>query len=370
MSAKKKLTKYQALQKNDPAGRIVAFLIGFIANFLPITIAQRLAALFFIAADLPIQRICVLTGMCEKTVRKIKRESAVVPLVSLLSIKKGSGRKGDLLGVEEEIKKELNTNNYFSRQQIADMIWDKFRIRIKLSAVGAYLKKWGYKRLKSGSLPAKADPEKQATFYDEVLHPLMKKAKKGKIALLFMDGSHFVFGCDFLGYIYSLVRRFVETFSGRQRYNVLGALNFVTKKIHTVKNNTYLNAETVCELLQEIAKEYAGQTIHVILDNARYQKCKGVTSLAKELGIILEYIPPYSPNLNLIERIWKFVKARLRTKHCENFEEFKEVIDQLIDSTTCENRQQIDTLIREKVQLFRMNKIAEGTYETEAKTAA
>ena len=62
---------------------------------------------------------------------------------------------------------------YFSRQQIADMIWDKFRIRIKLSAVGAYLKKWGYKRLKSGSLPAKADPEKQATFYDEVLHPLI-----------------------------------------------------------------------------------------------------------------------------------------------------------------------------------------------------
>ena len=62
----KKLTKYQILQKNNPVGRIVAFLIGFIANFLPIPITQRLAMLFCIVVDLSIHRICVLTVECVK----------------------------------------------------------------------------------------------------------------------------------------------------------------------------------------------------------------------------------------------------------------------------------------------------------------
>ena len=149
----------------------------------------------------------------------------------------------------------------------------------------------------------------------------MKKAEEGNIVLLFMDASHFVLGCDYLGYIYSRVRRFVrtfsgrrvrrfvKTFSGRKRYNVLGAIDYVTKRILTVTNDSYITATEVCSMLRKVASEYPGKTIHIILDNARYQKCAFVQTLAKELGIVLTYIPPYSPNLNLIERVWKFVKS-------------------------------------------------------------
>lgn len=91
-------------------------------------------------------------------------------------------------------------------------------------------KKNGIKKLKNGSLPAKADTEKQRAFYDSVLKPLMDKAEQSEVVLLFMDASHFVMGCDFLGCIYGKVRRFVLTFSGRKRYNVLGAIDYVTKK--------------------------------------------------------------------------------------------------------------------------------------------
>ena len=137
----------------------------------------------------------------------------------------------------------------------------------------------------------------------------MKKAEEGNIVLLFMDASHFVLGCDYLGYVYSRVRRFVKTFSGRKRYNVLGAIDYVTKRILTVTNDSYITATEVCDMLRKVASEYPGKIIHIILDNARYQKCALVQTLAKELGIVLTYIPPYSPNLNLIERVWKFVKA-------------------------------------------------------------
>ena len=74
---------------------------------------------------------------------------------------------------------------------------------------------------------------------------------------MFLDGAHFVMGCDFLGYIYGKTRRFIKTFSGRKRYNVLGALNFVTKKVTTVTNDTYITAAEVCQMLPEFPPKLA-----------------------------------------------------------------------------------------------------------------
>jgi len=180
----------------------------------------------------------------------------------------------------------------------------------------------------------------------------MSKAMKNKLTLLFLDGSHFVMGCDFLGCIYGKTRRFIKTFSGRKRYNVLGALNFVTKKVTTVVNDTYITAAEVCEMLRKVASEYSGKAVHIILDNARYQKCEIVTALAKELGITLHYIPPYSPNLNLIERLWKHVKSKLRSKYYGQFDNFKDTIDSIIEDTSKNSKKLIDKLIGESVQIF------------------
>jgi transposase len=201
-------------------------------------------------------------------------------------------------------------------------------------------------------LPAKADTAKQRMFYDNFLHPLMKDAKNGVCALLFVDASHFVMGCDFLGYIYGTTRRFIKTYSGRKRYNVLGALNFVTKKVTAITNDTYITSLEICELLEKLAEAYTQIPICAVLDNARYQKCKIVEELALKLGIHLAYIPPYSPNLNLIERLWKHVKSKLRTKYYDQFDVFQETIDSIVDNTDKNDKHFIDKLIGEKVQHF------------------
>lgn len=201
-------------------------------------------------------------------------------------------------------------------------------------------------------MPAKADPATQRTFYDAMLKPLMNKAKREMITLLFMDASHFVMGCDFLGYIYDITRRFIKTYSGRKRYNVLGALNFVSKKVVTVTNDTYITAVEICALLKKATVEYSGKPIHIVLDNARYQKCSIVQEVANQLGIHLVYIPPYSPNLNLIERFWKHVKNGLRTKYYDKFDVFQEKIDSIVNNADKKDKAMIDRLIGEKVQLF------------------
>ena len=177
----------------------------------------------------------------------------------------------------------------------------------------------------------------------------MKRVKNdAKAALLFMDASHFVMGCDFLGYVYARTRRFIRTFSGRKRYNVLGALDFVAGRVLSVTNDAYITATQVCGMLRKIS----AQTVHVVLDNARCRKCQAVREFALKLGSELLYIPPYSPNLNLIERFWKFVKGELRSKYYDNFNLFQQKINALIQSATGINRNRVAKLIGEKVQFF------------------
>lgn len=189
------------------------------------------------------------------------------------------------------------------------------------------------------------------------------KAPNSQTVLLFMDASHFVMGNDFLGSIYGKVRRFVKSFSGRKRYNVLGAIDYVTKKVSTVTNITYITATEICVMLKKMAAEYSGKEIHIALDNARYQKCQIVTEMAKTLGIDLVYIPPYSPNLNLIERLWKLVKGELRCRYYDDFKLFSATIDGIIDGTESRYKQRIENLIGEKVQLYDdLMKVCDNTF--------
>jgi transposase len=170
-------------------------------------------------------------------------------------------------------------------------------------------------------LPSKANPEEQRKFLNDRLMPLLESAKNGAIELFFMDASHFVMG-GFAGRVWSVVRKWVKTASGRKRYNVLGALNFVSKKIETITNDSYITSVQVVALLEKLAELYT-KPIKIILDNARYQKCAFVSERAAELGIELVFLPTYSPNLNLIERVWKIVKSKvLNSAYYETFDNF------------------------------------------------
>ncbi len=208
---------------------IVSIILNFLEIFMPTTLAKRIVGIILIAAGLPVSRIVEITNLTERSIRSYGKIIRAGNTNSFLQLKEGRVRKAKTANVEAEILEELEKGNYHTRQQIADMVKEKFQISMSVSAIGKFLKN-GFRRLKSGSLPAKADVVKQREFYDTIMHPLMKKNQNGDVALLFMDASHFVMGCDFLGFIYGKVRRVVQTFSGRMRYNVLDAMDFITKK--------------------------------------------------------------------------------------------------------------------------------------------
>ena len=165
-----------------------------------------------------------------------------------------------------------------------------------------------------------------------------------------MDAAHFVLA-PFLGYLWTRLRRFIRAPSGRQRFNVLGALNAVTHQLVTVTNDSYINAQSVCDLLRKIAAAHQEIPITLILDNARYQKCKIVWALAESLKIELLYLPSYSPNLNLIERLWKCVKKQvLYSKYYADFTSFSGAITDCLDQTHTQHKADLDSLLTLRFQ--------------------
>jgi hypothetical protein len=140
------------------------------------------------------------------------------------------------------------------------------------------------------------------------LEPRLAEAQAGERAVFFVDAAPFVLGA-FLGYRWGFARGWIKAPSGRQRFKVLGALNAITQEVITVPTLTYINSESVCQLMGKLVKLGLQVPLTLVLDKARYQQCALVQSVADTLGIELLYLPAYSPNLNLIERLWKFVNV-------------------------------------------------------------
>ena len=175
-----------------------------------------------------------------------------------------------------------------------------------------------------------------------------------------MDAAHFVFA-PFLGYLWCFTRIFIKAPAGRKRFNVLGALDAISHEMITVTNTGYINAVSVCEMLSKIAIKYSNIPVSIVLDNARYQKCKLVQEFADSLGIELLYLPPYSPNLNLIERVWKFVKKKcLYSKYYADFDSFVHAISHCLAKTNGKYRKELDSFLSLKFQSFKKSQIMTG----------
>ena len=184
------------------------------------------------------------------------------------------------------------------------------------------------------------------------MKPCLDAAVAGRGHVFFVDAAHFVFG-TFLCCLWSFARIFIRAASGRQRFNVLGAWNAVTRELIAVTNTTVVNTETMCELLRKIAALGLAGPITLVLDNARYQRNAAVQTLANELEMTLLFLPSYSPNLNLIERLWKFIKRRaLYGRYHPTFADFQAAIQETLDGLPTIHAEPLKTLMTLNFQRF------------------
>lgn len=314
-------------------------------------VRQKMEALWLKHLKLPHGQICQILGITGNTLRTYFREYQEGGLDKILEIR-FYRPASELADYKTCLKTYFPKHPPASAKEAAAFIERHIGIRLSPSRVLVFLKSLGIKRLKVGQIPAKADVEAQKQFVEEQVEPRIEEAKAGQRALFFVDAAHFV-QRPFLAFLWCFVRVFMKTPSGRKRFNVLGALNAVTHELITVCNDSYIHAESVAELLHKLSALHLAIPISLVLDNARYQKCAYITDLAASLQIELLYLPAYSPNLNLIERLWKFVKKEaLNGRYYEDFNTFKSAIIRCLSQTRTTYKAQLDSLLTLTFQTF------------------
>lgn len=180
-------------------------------------------------------------------------------------------------------------------------------------------------------IPGKAPTEEVQEKFIKKIRRILKRAEQGKEHVLFSDPMHQVHNSE-NGYAWQIRGKegtqHVLANSGRTRLNVIGALNPLSLEANTILIGGGCDGAVIEALLDQIRESYAdGKLIRIFLDNAGYQHTDEVKEKARELNIKLEYLPPYSPNLNLIERLWKFFKKKvIKNKYYETFKQFKKAI--------------------------------------------
>lgn len=225
------------------------------------------------------------------------------------------------------------------------------------SQVRTFMKKHGLQYIKTGHIPAKANVEKQQQWVKSTLEPAIQEAQNGECHLLFMDAAHFILQ-PFICALWSVTRLFIKAASGRNRINVLGVVNAITKEVITLSNTTYISADTIVAFLIQLKEHYGDLPLKIVLDNARYQHCKFVENAANTLNITLLFLPSYSPNLNIIERLWKFTKKSiLYAKYYETPTKFHSAITGFFQTINQKYNSDLNKLLTLKFQFFEKEKV-------------
>lgn len=314
-------------------------------------VRQKMETLWLKSQELQHQEICRLASISEPTLCRYLKDYQAGGIEQLKVINFYCP-ESELMNHKETITSYFREHPPARIKEAMAKIEELTCLKRSETQIREFLKTIGMKCRKVGMLPAKANPETQDHFKTEKLEPVLEEAKAGQRKVYFVDAAHFVLA-PFLGFLWSFTRLFIQAPAGRQRFNVLGALDAISHELITITNDTYINALSVCDLLRQVRLLYPDIPITLILDNARYQKCNLIWELAASLKIELLYLPPYSPNLNLIERLWKFVKKKcLYSKYYADFDLFKQAISDCLAHTHDTYKDELNSLLTLNFQTF------------------
>jgi len=227
----------------------------------------------------------------------------------------------------EDVIAHLSMETYRYSYQIIDYILATHLIQFSISGLNKWLHQHDFSYKKPKGVPHKFCAEKQALFIKE--YELLKESVNDE-PILFIDAMHPTQATKVsCGWIKKGTDKPIETTGSRTRLNLIGAINLNDLTSAHVKRYEKVNSETIQQFFTELRQNNnTHQRIHLILDGAGYHRAQTVKDKAEELNIKLHYLPPYSPNLNPIERLWKVMNEHVRNnRYFSTANEFREAID-------------------------------------------
>jgi len=246
---------------------------------------------------------------------------------------------------------ELTCKIYLSSKEICKFVERKFGVQYSPEGLVHLLHRLGFVYKKTKQVPGKADAEAQEKFLQEVYVKLKASMKAGD-KLYFLDGVHPQHNSmSTYGWLEKGKTREIRSNSGRQRLNLNGALSLKDYEV-VIREDESINAQSTIKLLEELEeKNPDAETIYCILDNARYYRARIVKEYLKTSKIELVFLPSYSPNLNLIERLWKFYRKKiLYHRHYSSLGEFRTVTMDFFKNLSF-HREELATLLTENFEI-------------------
>jgi len=316
-------------------------------------IAQRLCAVLWVAEDRTQLEVADLLGVTQRQVRKWLRLFRTEGLEALCTLHH-RGDPGKLRAAQiERLKAEVATGRFLTAQQICDWIDETFHVHYTPRGVRDLLHRIGVSYHKATGFFWKANPVKQ----EEFIHTYEKQKQEAdgqKTRRYFVDACHPVWGVEMLYCCWLLVgqRFLVGVGGGRKRLNILGAYCPDDQEYLDLRlSRDNINGQQFVNFLR-LLREGHPETDRFILylDNAKYYHCEVVREwLARHPEFHLEFLPAYSPNLNLIERLWKLLRKEAFTRWHKTFEDMEAAVSEVLDHLE-DYREELSTLMTEKFQ--------------------
>jgi len=313
--------------------------------------ADRIKAVLALASGWTAEEVAEILQVDANTIRnhfKRYREGGIEALAHIVF-------RGSACALDEEqlaiLDAHLQEHLYMTAKAIARWVEETFEVSYTESGMTALLHRLGYVYKKPKLIPGKADPEAQKEFlveYDDI-----KKNKGKDDPVYFMDAVHPqhnpVIAC---GWIKRGQDQEIRSNTGRRRVNINGAID-LERLEPVVRFDETINTDSTIALFEQLEQvNLAATWIYVICDNARYYRSKAVKEYLKTSRIKLVFLPPYAPNLNLIERLWKFFKKKvLYNRYYESFDEFRTACEEFFNNPRKHHRE-IRSLLTENFAIF------------------
>jgi transposase len=253
----------------------------------------------------------------------------------------------------QELIAHLEENTYAHNHQIVLYIKENFGVNYAVSGLHKWLHRNGFSYKKPKGMPCKADAELQKQFIEKY-NQLKKKFGK-KEPILFMDAVHPTQSTKLsYGWIRMGKTKHVGTTASRTRLNIVGAiqLNHIGEAI-TSQYET-INAKSIMNFMDKIREKYGTKKVNLILDQSGYNRSSLLPEYAEKCNINLHFLPPYSPNLNPIERLWKVMNEKVRNnRFFKGAKDFKEAINCFFNDILPSIGNDLDGRINDNFQILK-----------------
>ena len=255
---------------------------------------------------------------------------------SLNKLKPQSGGSESKLNEEQSkfLEEHLQKHVYLFVKDIIAYVKTSFGIEYTVPGMRGWLLARGFTYKKPSVVPGKANYEVQKQWIEE--YKLLKSNLGPDEAICFIDGVHPTHNMKAAyGWMKKGERKEIPTNTGRQRLNLSGSIDIQSKEV-LIHHDVTLNAASTIEFLTKLEASYpTKKLIYVFCDNARYYRNKDVVKFLETSKISMQFLPPYSPNLNAIERLWKLLNERvLYNKYYEKFLTFKNAVYEFFEGTS------------------------------------